>query len=180
MKICIFCGASSSLDPAVEIQAKKVMKHFYENQVQLVYGGAAIGVMGQLANELMSQGGKVLGVIPRRLMLKEVAHAALTDLRVVPDMHERKKVMYDESDAFLIFPGGMGTLDELFEILTWKQLGIHSKPIAILNINGYYDHLLKFLDHAVSQGMIKPSDRAHVFSSDKWEDIWTYYQGFMK
>jgi len=99
---------------------------------------------------------------------------------VVKDMHDRKKMMYDLSDAFLIFPGGMGTLDELFEILTWKQLGIHHKPIAVLNINHYFDHLLSFLDHAVERGLIKSQDRTLLFASEKWESIWSYFQENLK
>lgn len=176
MKICIFCGASKSLDSEVEVHAKKVMKHFFDHKVELIYGGAGIGIMGSLANELMNLGGEVTGIIPRQLMKKEIAHAGLTELVVVKDMHERKKMMYDLSDAFLIFPGGMGTLDELFEILTWKQLGLHAKPIAILNINGYYDDLLKFLDHAVSQGLIKEADRKLLYSSTEWNDVWNYFK----
>jgi uncharacterized protein (TIGR00730 family) len=176
MKICIFCGAGESRDQKVYVEAKQVMESFYRDQIELVYGGAAIGVMGALANHLMSIGGKAHGVIPRQLMKKEIAHAGLTELHVVPDMHARKKMMYDISDAFLIFPGGMGTMDELFEILTWRQLGFHGKPIAIMNINGYFDHLLKFLDHCVEQGLVKPQDRKLVFSSDKWEDILAHFR----
>lgn len=171
MRICIFCGASESRDPGVNAEALRVMKSFYENDIELVYGGAGIGVMGALANELMSLGGKAHGVIPRQLMKKEIAHGGLTELHVVPDMHSRKKLMYDLSDAFLVFPGGMGTLDELFEILTWRQLGFHGKPVALMNINGYFDHLLRFLDHAVDQGLLKPQDRKLLFSSDRWEEI---------
>lgn len=180
MKICIFCGASSSRDPQVEVVTKAVMKDFFEKKIGLVYGGAAIGVMGSLANELMSRGGEVIGIIPQRLMKKEVAHAGLTDLHVVKDMHERKKMMYDLSDGFLIFPGGMGTLDELFEILTWRQLGIHSKPIALLNINGYYDHLMKFLDHAVEMGLVKASDREILFVSKDWSEILHHFDQHWK
>jgi uncharacterized protein (TIGR00730 family) len=176
VKICIFCGASTSLDPQVEVESKKVMSDFFTKKIGLVYGGAAIGVMGSLANHLVSQGGQVIGIIPQRLMLKEVAHPALSELHVVKDMHERKKMMYDISDAFLIFPGGMGTLDELFEILTWKQLGIHHKPVAILNINGYFDHLIKFLDHAVSLGLIKATDRNLLFVSSEWSGILNHFQ----
>lgn len=176
MKVCIFCGASESRDQKVYSDAKLVMKSFIENDIELVYGGAAIGVMGALANELMSLGGKAHGVIPRQLMKKEIAHAGLTELHVVADMHARKKMMYDLSDAFLIFPGGMGTLDELFEILTWRQLGFHGKPIAIMNINGYFDHLLKFLDHSVDQNLVKPQDRKLVFASSDWNEILTYFR----
>ncbi len=174
MKICIFCGANASLDPDVDREVKSLMDHFAKNNVELVYGGAGIGVMGALATELMIKGGKVTGIIPQHLMKKEIAHAGLTKLVVVKDMHDRKKMMYDISDAFLIFPGGMGTLDELFEILTWKQLGIHSKPIAILNINNYYDHLLAFLDLAVERGLVKPNDRKLLFDSISWIEIWDH------
>ncbi|MES2527494.1 MAG: TIGR00730 family Rossman fold protein [Bdellovibrionota bacterium] len=176
MKICIFCGASDSRDPKVLEEANKVMQSFHENNIELIYGGAAIGVMGALANRLMVLGGKAQGVIPRQLMKKEIAHAGLSELHVVPDMHARKKMMYDLSDAFLIFPGGMGTMDELFEILTWRQLGFHNKPIALMNINGYFDHLLTFLDHTVNQGLVKPKDRSLVFSSNDWNTILTYFQ----
>lgn len=174
MKICIFCGASQSLDSDVDKYVHEVMDGFYENQIELVYGGAAIGIMGNLANSLMNLGGRVTGVIPRRLMKSEIAHAGLSELHVVPDMHERKKMMYDLSDAFLIFPGGMGTLDELFEIMTWKQLGMHNKPIVLLNINHYFDHLISFLDVAQSRGLIKEKDRSLMFVSDSWAEIKEY------
>ncbi len=175
MKICIFCGANGSLDPEVDLQVKLLMDHFALNQVELVYGGAGIGIMGSLATELMVKGGTVTGVIPQQLMKKEIAHAGLTKLHVVKDMHDRKKMMYDLSDAFLIFPGGMGTLDELFEILTWKQLGLHARPIAIFNINNYYDHLLSFLNNAVEKGLVNARDRTLLFDSTQWSDIWEYF-----
>lgn len=180
MKICIFCGANASLDPQVNEEVKIIMDHFAKNQVELVYGGAGIGIMGALATELMLKGGKVTGVIPQRLMKKEIAHAGLTKLHVVSDMHERKKMMYDLSDAFLVFPGGMGTMDELFEILTWKQLGMHHKPIAIFNINNYYDDLLKFLEKAVEKGLVKAEDRKLLFDSDNWLEIWDYFKNYKK
>lgn len=177
MRICIFCGANASLDPQVDIEVKRLMQQFADNNVELVYGGAGIGVMGALATELMLKGGSVIGVIPQHLMKKEIAHAGLTKLHVVKDMHDRKKMMYELSDAFLIFPGGMGTMDELFEILTWKQLGLHQKPIGVFNINGYYDHLIKFVDHAVEKGLIKPQDRSLLFDSSDWNKIWDYFNG---
>ena len=180
MKICIFCGANSSADSRVETLAGEIMTDFKKKSVELVYGGAAIGVMGTLATDLINKGGRVTGVIPQHLMKKEVAHGGLTELIVTKDMHERKQLMYKLSDAFLIFPGGMGTLDELFEIVTWRQLGLHGKPIAVLNINGYFDHLLKFLDHAVVQGLVKQQDRDIIFSSDNWEDIWTHFESTKK
>lgn len=176
MRLSIFCGAFESSDPQVETEVKKVMQFFFRNKIGMVYGGAGIGVMGKLANELVSLGGEVVGVIPRHLMKKEVAHAGLDNLHVVVDMHERKKMMYDLSQGFLIFPGGMGTLDEFFEVLTWKQLGLHNKPIAIYNINGYFNHLLSFFEHAIDKGLVKPENRTLFFSSDSWEEIVAYYQ----
>lgn len=177
MRICIFCGANASLDSDVNQEVQSLMDFFAGNNIELVYGGAGIGIMGALATELMNRGGKVTGVIPQRLMKKEIAHGGLTKLHVVSDMHERKKLMYELSDAFLIFPGGMGTLDELFEILTWKQLGIHQKPIAVFNINNYFGHLLSFLDHAVEKGLIKAADRKLVYDSSDWNEIWKYIKG---
>lgn len=174
MKICIFCGASKSQDSDVDKYVHEVMDDFFHHQIELVYGGAGIGIMGDLANRLMNLGGRVTGVIPRRLMKSEIAHAGLSQLHVVADMHERKKMMYDLSDAFLIFPGGMGTLDELFEILTWKQLGMHNKPIVLLNINNYFDHLISFLDVAQSRGLIKEKDRSLLFVSDSWIEVKEY------
>lgn len=174
MKICIFCGSGKSNDEEVNLYVSEVMDDFHQNNIELVYGGAGIGIMGDLANRLMSLGGRVTGIIPRRLMKKEIAHPGLTELHIVTDMHERKKMMYDLSDAFLIFPGGMGTLDELFEILTWKQLGIHNKPIAILNINHYFDHLISFLDEAQGRGLIRPQDRELLFVSSDWNEIKKY------
>ncbi|HLW56954.1 MAG TPA: TIGR00730 family Rossman fold protein [Bacteriovoracaceae bacterium] len=175
MKICIFCGSGKSSDPQVTDHVNQVMDDFHQKEIELVYGGAGIGIMGDLANRLSSLGGRVTGVIPIRLMKKEIAHAGLTKLHVVRDMHERKKMMYELSDAFLIFPGGMGTLDELFEILTWKQLGIHNKPIAILNINNYFDHLVSFLDEAQSKGLIRPQDRELMLVSSEWSEIKKYF-----
>ena len=177
MKICIFCGANSSSETKVEMEAKNLMAFFANKKIHLVYGGAAIGIMGTLATDLMVKGGSVTGIIPQHLMTKEVAHGGLTELIVTKDMHERKQLMYKSSDAFLILPGGMGTLDELFEIVTWRQLGLHQKPIAIMNINNYYDSLLTFLDHAVTQGLIKQKDRDIIFASDNWDDIWKHFSG---
>ncbi len=174
-KICIFCGAFESKDPQVDLEVKNVMGYFHKHSIGLVYGGAAIGVMGKLANELVNLGGEVIGVLPRHLMKKEIAHAGLTKLHIVTDMHERKKMMYELSDGFLIFPGGMGTLDEFFEILTWKQLGLHQKPIAIFNINGYFDHLLAFFNNAIEQGLIREENRSLFIASSDWHEIEEYF-----
>lgn len=175
MKICIFCGGNDSTDPKVAVEIKKVMNHFSDHKIELVYGGANVGIMGALANELIIKGGTVTGIIPQQLLHREVAHAGLTKLHVVKDMHERKQMMYHLADAFLVFPGGMGTLDELFEITTWKQIGIHHKPIALFNISGYYDLLLQFLDNGVDKNLIKAKDRNFIFSSPDWNEIWNYF-----
>jgi uncharacterized protein (TIGR00730 family) len=175
VRICIFCGASSGNDPDFIHSAKNLMRYFKDHEIELVYGGAGIGIMGVLATELINLSGKVIGVIPQQLMKVEIAHGGLDQLHVVKDMHERKKLMYDLSDAFLVLPGGLGTLDELFEIVTWRQLGIHQKPVAILNLNHYFDHLLYFLDHAVSKEFLKSHDRSLIFHSDKWQDVMDYF-----
>ncbi len=180
MKICIFCGSASGNNPKHLEASRVLMKLFHEKNIDLVYGGAAIGVMGELADTLMSLGGKVYGIIPQLLMNKEVAHAGLTKIHVVKDMHERKKMMYEMSDGFLIFPGGFGTMDELFEILTWRQLGYHQKPIAIYNSDGYYDPLIKFIDHAVSEGFVSPAHRALVYVSSSMDEIMNHFQAQAK
>ncbi len=180
MKICIFCGANASLDPKVGEEVEALMKHFHETGTELVYGGAGIGIMGDLATRLVVLGGTVTGVIPQLLFKKEIAHAGLTKLHTVKDMHERKKLMYELSDAFLVLPGGMGTMDELFEILTWKQLGLHSKPIALLNVNNYYDPIISFLDNATDKGLVKPQDRKLLYASSNWSEIWTYFRENVK
>ena len=127
--------------------------------IGLVYGGARVGLMGALADAVLAGGGQVIGVIPRALVEKEVAHSGLTDLRVVTSMHERKAMMADLADAFIALPGGWGTLDEMFEILTWAQLGLHHKPCGLLNVQGYFDPLLSFLDHTMEQGFVRRDTR---------------------
>ena len=125
----------------------------------LVYGGARVGLMGVLADAALKAGGEVIGVIPRALVAREVAHAGLTELHVVESMHERKALMADLSDGFIALPGGWGTLDELFEILTWAQLGLHQKPCGLLNVQGYFDPLLSFVDHSIDEGFVRPEYR---------------------
>jgi uncharacterized protein (TIGR00730 family) len=128
----------------------------------LVYGGGNVGLMGAVADAVLSAGGEVVGVIPQVLVDMEVAHRGLTELRIVESMHHRKALMAELADAFIALPGGIGTLEELAEILTWAQLGLHSKPIALLNLDGYYDHLLRFIDHAVAERFVSPADRARL------------------
>ena len=154
-KLCVFCGSADGLSPKYLDMAMKLGELMSQKEIALVYGGASIGVMGALANSVLAHGGTVVGVIPKNLVEYEIAHKGLTELHIVEGMHERKKLMYDKSDAFLTIPGGMGTLDEMFEILTWSQLKIHSKRCFIYNFSGFYDSLLAYLDHSHKEGFIK-------------------------
>ena len=153
-KICVYCGSSPGKNPAYSIAAKALAKALCERNIGLVYGGAAVGVMGTIANAVLEAGGEAIGVIPKSLAVKEVAHENLTQLHVVASMHERKAMMADLSDGFIALPGGWGTLEEIFEILTWAQLGFHDKPCALLNIEGYYDQLIGFLENSFQQQFV--------------------------
>lgn len=159
--ICIYCGSSPGSRDDFRRAARQMGKALVKNKLALVYGGAGVGLMGALADTVMQSGGEVHGVIPRFLMRAEIAHAQLTKLHIVDSMHERKTLMAELSDGFIALPGGFGTLEELTEIITWSQLGIHRKPIGILNTNGYYDGLLTFLRHAVAEQFI----RQHHFAA---------------
>jgi uncharacterized protein (TIGR00730 family) len=157
--IAVFCGSSMGNNSCYSDAAKKLAEIFVAEKSTLIYGGAKIGLMGVLADTILENGGKVIGVIPQLLADVEIAHTGLTELHIVHSMHERKTVIADMSDGFILFPGGAGSLDEFFEIYTWSQLGLHAKPCGILNINGYFDHLLKFLDHSRAEGFLKKSNR---------------------
>lgn len=153
-KICVFCGSSDGNDLAITDTAKKLGEIFAERNITLVYGAAKIGVMGTIAKSVLDNNGKVIGIIPNFLKKKEVVHLGLTDLITTDNMHERKLKMQEESDGFIALPGGMGTLEELFEIITWLQLGLHQKPIGLLNINGFYNDLIKMLETMVRKGFL--------------------------
>ena len=153
--ICVFCGSSDGNDIQVEEKAKELGIYLAQHDMTLVYGAAKIGVMGQVAQACLDHKGKVIGVIPEFLKLKEVVHLGLTELITNENMHQRKMTMQEISDGFITLPGGLGTLEELFEIITWSQLGLHQKPIGLLNINGFYDDLLKMLEHMVRRGFLK-------------------------
>jgi hypothetical protein len=157
--ICVFCGSAPGTDPAFLEAARDLGASLARAGLGVVYGGATVGLMGAVSDAALSAGGHVIGVIPSSLVARELAHEGLQDLRVVATMHERKALMADLADAFVALPGGLGTLDELFEILTWAQLGIHAKPCALLNLNGYYDPLLAFLDHATRNGLVARDHR---------------------
>jgi len=163
--ICVFCGANFNGDPLLT-EAIEVLAEVMVNQnITLIYGGGKVGVMGMIADAILKKGGKAEGVIPQFLMDKEIAHTVLTKLHVVANMHDRKQLMSNLCDGFITLPGGLGTMEEFFEVLTWLQLGLHSKPVAILNVNGYYDLLLRQLDVMVEQRYLKPVNRELVLSS---------------
>ena len=159
-RICVYCGSSPGNDPAYLQATQTLADALVARDLGLVYGGASVGTMGALANAVMDRGGEVIGIIPQALMRKEIGNDHLTELQIVDSMHERKAAMADQADGFIALPGGMGTLEELFEILTWAQLGFHSKPCGLLNISGYYDHLDRFLQHAVKEGFLREEHRA--------------------
>lgn len=166
-RLCVFTGASSGSRPTYARAAEALAGAVAERGLTLVYGGTRVGLMGILADSVLNAGGEVIGVIPDGLFSKEVPHAGLTDLRIVKSMHERKHLMADLSDGFVAMPGGIGTLEELTEIYTWSQLGLHRKPCGLLNVDGYFDHLLQFLDHAVDEGFLKPNQRNTLIVRDE-------------
>ncbi len=153
-RICVFCGSHFGADPAYRAAAVELGRRMAERGLGLVYGGGNVGLMGVVADTVMAAGGEVVGVIPRSLRDREVAHHGITDLQVTDSMHERKRLMYAQAEAVLALPGGIGTLDELFEAMTWNQLGIHLKPAGVLNVGGFFDPLVAMLDRALEQGFI--------------------------
>jgi uncharacterized protein (TIGR00730 family) len=157
--IAVYCGALHGASPIFDESARAMARALVEHNIALVYGGGNVGLMGVIADEVLRLGGEVSGVIPRQLVERELAHAGLTRLFVVKDMHERKAMMSELSDGFIALPGGMGTLEELFEMLTWSQLGIHAKPVGALNVNGFYDGLVSFIAHQHAQGFVRPQHR---------------------
>ena len=169
--ICIFCGSSFGNNPEFKITATAIGKYFAENDIQLVYGGGNVGLMGALSHSVMNNGGKVTGVIPNFMMEKEWGDESVTKLHRVGSMHERKKLMSEIADGFIAIPGGIGTLDELFEIFTWKQLNLHTKPIGLLNVNGYYDSLIEFLNSIVENGFMKKETLDYLIVKDNIEDL---------
>jgi uncharacterized protein (TIGR00730 family) len=170
-RLCVFCGSNPGRHPAYAEAAQDLARALVTRKVDLVYGGARVGVMGVLADAVLAAGGHVIGVIPQGLVEQEVAHTGLPDLRVVASMHERKLLMAELSDGFIALPGALGTLEELFEILTWAQLGLHRKPCGLLNIRGYYRLLIDFLDHAVAEQLLKPVYRALLLVEERPERL---------
>lgn len=162
--LCVYCGSNYNGDPHLRLAVEKLAKEMAEQQIRLVFGGGSVGVMGLIADAVLAEGGKVTGVIPQFLMDKEVGHKGLTEMIVTENMHQRKQKMADISDGFLILPGGFGTLEEFFEVLTWLQLGLHKKPIGVLNIGGFYNPLFAQMDVMVEQRFLKPINRNLVIN----------------
>jgi uncharacterized protein (TIGR00730 family) len=165
-RICVFCGSSPGARPGYREAAVELGRTLAARGIGLVYGGARVGLMGALADAALGAGGDVIGVIPQMLLDKEVGHGGLTELRVVESMHQRKQAMADLSGGFIAMPGGMGTIEELAEILTWAQLGVHAKPVGVLNVAGYFEKLLGFLDHAVAERFLRPANRELLLVED--------------
>jgi uncharacterized protein (TIGR00730 family) len=163
--ICVFCGANYNGDPLLKQTVEQLAEVLVARDISLVFGGGHVGVMGLLADAVLSKGGKAIGVIPQFLIDKEVGHTGLTEMHVVENMHQRKQLMNDLCDGIIMLPGGFGTLEEFFEVLTWLQLGLHNHPIGVLNVNGFYDYLLKQMDVMVEQRFLKPANRQLVLTS---------------
>lgn len=164
--ICVFCGSVMGKNPIYKQTAQELGLMFAKNQIRLVYGGAKVGLMGIVADTVMQNKGKVVGVIPQFLIEKEVAHNRISEQIMVKTMHERKQRMADMADGFIIMAGGIGTMDEFFEILAWAQLGLHKKPVGILNTNGFFDKLLEYIDFAIQEGFIKTQCRQQLILID--------------
>lgn len=169
--VCVFCGSSVGARPGYEEAARRVGQALAKNGLGLVYGGGRVGLMGVVADAVLAGGGPVFGVLPERLATKELAHEGLNELRIVPGMHERKALMAERASAFLTLPGGIGTFEEFFEILTWAALGYHRKPLGILNTEGYFDPMLAMLDYSISERFVRPDHLSLLNVSDSAEAI---------
>ncbi len=165
-RVCVFCASSPGSDPAITDATVALGELLVERDVELIFGGGAVGLMGLIADTVMNRGGQVTGVIPKNLFSREVGHQGLTRLEEVASMHERKARMYDLADAFIALPGGFGTLEELAETLTWSQIGLHAKPTGILNVNGFWDPLLALVDTMVDRTVLKATNRDLLLSHD--------------
>jgi uncharacterized protein (TIGR00730 family) len=171
MNLCVFCGSSTGLSPVYAAAAENLGRVMARHQITLVYGGGNIGLMGTIADAVMSEGGEVIGIIPDFLLKREVGHRGITHLEVVESMHQRKKRMADLADGFIAAPGGWGTLEELAEVLTWRQLGLITKPVGILNINGFFDPLLHQMTTMVEEGFLQADNLSLLTTSQDPEDL---------
>ena len=176
--LCVYCGSSSGSHPAYAEAAWAFGTRMAQEGIALVYGGGKVGLMGTVADAVLAAGGKVIGVIPRQLVEKEVAHTGLSELQVVETMHQRKTRMYELSDAFVALPGGFGTMDEMFEMLTWAQLGLHSYPCAFLDVRGFYRSLAATMDHMVAEGFVKAEQRDQVWFGENIDALFEWMRRF--
>ena len=170
-RICVFCGSNKGSSGEYAEAARQLGELFAREGIALVYGGGSVGLMGELADSVLASGGEAIGVIPHALWAREVGHRGLTDLRIVDTMHERKAMMADLADAFIALPGGLGTLEEIFEIWTWAQLGLHQKPLGFLDVNGFFSPLMQFIDRAVRERFVKDEYRAIAMMSSDAEAL---------
>src|ERR1700744_813167 len=177
-RIAVYCGSNKGVRPEYLAAAEQLGALLAREKIELVYGGGMVGLMGAVANATLKHGGHVIGVIPEKLLIKEVAHEKLPDLRIVKNMHERKALMAELSDGFIALPGGYGTFEEFFEVLAWSQLGWHQKPFGLLNIAGFYDHLMAFLDHTTNEGFIRPKHRELVIVENDVDKILARLKNF--
>lgn len=176
--ICLFAGSSFGARSSYRQAAEELGRGLAERGITLVYGGASVGLMSAAADAALQAGGTVIGVIPEALVAKEVAHTGLTELKVVGSMHERKALMSELSDAFIALPGGLGTFEEFFEVLTWAQLGFHRKPCGLLNIDGYFDHLLAMIDHAVQEKLLRLENRRLIMTGKTLDSLLDQFQTY--
>ena len=169
--VAVFCASASGADPAYQAAAEELGRALAARNIGVIYGGSKVGLMCAVAESALAHGGRVVGVIPEVLVDLEIAHNGISELHVVDTMHTRKALMGEKSDAFLIMPGGFGTLEEMFEVLAWQTLRLHDKPVVLLNIHGFYDRLLAFLDHAVDQGLLKQKSREILLVAESVPDV---------
>lgn len=176
--ICVYCGSSPGRIDLYSDAARQLAEALVKRDIGLVYGGASIGLMGTVADQVLALGGRVVGVIPESLATREVAHHGLTELHVTRSMHERKTLMAERADGFIALPGGIGTMEEIFEIWTWAQLGLHHKPCGLLNVAGYYDPLHAFLDHTVTEGFVQPVIRGMLLVESDPDNLLDRFAGY--
>lgn len=169
--LCVYCGSSSRISDTYKRAAHELGVTLAQRGVQLVYGGGRVGLMGIIADAALGAGGRVVGIIPEHIQALEVEHTALTELHVVDSMHTRKRMMVDRADAFVVLPGGLGTLDETFEVLTWRQLRLHDKPVVIVDLDGYWQPLIDMLDHMIESGFVQPAHRRLFSVVNRVEDV---------
>jgi uncharacterized protein (TIGR00730 family) len=176
--ICVYCGSNSGLRPTYAVRAKALGERIAAEGLALVYGGGNVGLMGIVADTVLEAGGEVIGVIPQQLVDLEVAHRGVTKLEIVGSMHERKARMFDLSDAFVALPGGFGTMDEMFEMLTWRQLGLGEKPCAFLDVDDFYDPLVQMIDRMVAERFLHPDQRADLWHGDDIDGLFSWLDGY--